>query len=66
MLYTFNVGMPDVPLEIANARPTLTGQLSINGVVAHGLTLSRNEPKFHLPTESGGGFSEAGHSERGV
>ena len=36
-------------------------KLEVDGVIAHGLTLSRHEGQFHLPTESGGGFSEAGH-----
>ncbi len=35
-------------------------------VVAHGLTSSWDKAQFHLPTESGGGFSEAGHGERRV
>ena len=29
----------------------------MNGVVAHGLTSSRHEAQFHLPSESSGGFS---------
>ena len=40
--------------------------LDINGVIAYKFTSSRHEAQFHLPPESGGGFSEAGHNERGV
>ena len=41
MLYTFTVGMPaDLPTELAAARPTLTGQLSIPVLPIH------NFPEF--------------------
>ena len=43
----------------SDAQPSL----ELDGVVAHGLTSSRHEAQFHLPAESRGGFSEAGHGE---
>ncbi len=48
------------------SKPTRHSKIVLNGVIAHGLTSSRHEAQFHLPTESGGCFSEVGHNERWV